>query len=85
MEVFVSLMWIYLCPVAMTAQLVVTDTTPEEKVLRSRHHVIPVSASLVALPAARKRKQLTPEELEQRRKKVNLCKINSIRYSSIID
>jgi len=56
----------------MTAQLMVAETTSEEKILRSRHHVIPASASLpAALPAARKRRQLTPEELEQRRKKVD--------------
>ncbi|XP_065892694.1 chromodomain-helicase-DNA-binding protein 1-like isoform X2 [Dysidea avara] len=63
----------------LAAQLVVTDTTPEEKVLRSRHHVIPVSASLVALPAARKRKQLTPEELEQRRKKREENRLKKLR------
>lgn len=64
------LLLVFICVlVTMTAQLMVTGTTSEEKVLRSKHHVMPVSASL-ALPAARKRRQLTPEELEQRRKKV---------------
>jgi len=49
-------------------QLMVSDTSSDEKVLRSRHHVI--LPSVHAMPLLRKRRQLTPEELEQRRKKV---------------
>ena len=51
-----------------TEQLMVADGSCDEKVLRSKHHVI--SPSTVSIPPPRKRRQLTPEELEQRRKKV---------------
>ena len=49
-------------------QLMVNDASSDEKVLRSRHHVITPSVLSMTLP--RKRRQLTPEELDQRRKKV---------------
>ena len=51
-----------------TEQLMVADGSCDEKVLRSKHHVI--SPSTISIPSQRKRRQLTPEELEQRRKKV---------------
>ena len=54
--------------VTYVEQLMVSDTSSDEKVLRSRHHVIAPSVLSMTLP--RKRRQLMPEELEQRRKKV---------------
>ena len=57
-------------PITVTyaEQLMVSDTSSDEKVLRSRHHVIAPSVLSMTLP--QKRRQLTPEELEQRKKKV---------------
>ena len=55
----------------------VADGSCDEKVLRSKHHVI--SPSTVSIPPPRKRRQLTPEELEQRRKKVYIYVYPCIR------
>lgn len=55
-----------------------------ERVLRSEHR-LPATAGLeLATAATRKRKPLTPELLEERRKKVSTCVGARIKISSII-
>ena len=62
--------------------MIISSASSDEKVLRSRHHVI--TPSVLSMPMPRKRRQLTPEELEQRRKKVLYCPyIHSIMYVNV--
>lgn len=57
----------------LAEQLKLSDSELGERVLRSEHRLPATAGFELATAATRKRKPLTPEQLEERRKKVSTC------------